>query len=300
MRLSRHRAALADAFRRLIHQPFGSLMTLAVLAIALALPAGLYLLLKNAGDLLSGWEEQAQISLFLRDQTTPDQARALQQQIRGLPGIRAVRYIDKAAALREFRQISGFGDALKALQDNPLPASLVVGVDPTYYRPDQIEHLVKTWSGDPRVEVAQYDLDWVVRLQAILHLVMRAVSLLAGFLAIGIMLIIGNTIRLSILSRHEEIAVAKLVGAGNGFIRLPFLYHGLVQGALAGLLAWGMIALGIALLQAPTMALASLYGEIFRLRYLPPDQGALLVAAGALLGMSGSWLSTQRHLRRIR
>ncbi|MEK8089775.1 permease-like cell division protein FtsX [Thermithiobacillus plumbiphilus] len=298
MRLMRHLRSLLDAFRRLIHQPFGSLMTLSVLAIALALPSGFYLLVKNAGHLFSAWEEQAQVSLFLRDWTTSDQARAMQADLRRRPGIREVRYIDKQAALAEFQQISGYAEALEALEGNPLPASLVVGIDPTYYRPDQIRNLVKTWSADPRVDLAQYDLNWVARLQALLDLVMRAVWLFAGLLALGVMLIIGNTIRLSILSRQEEIAISRLLGASNGFIRLPFIYHGLVQGALAGLLAWGMVAIGIALLQAPTTALANLYGEIFRLRYLPPEEGALLVAAGALLGLSGALLATQRHLRR--
>lgn len=299
MSLYRHWDALGSSLRHLATHPVGSLMTLSVLAIALALPAGLYVLLHNAGNLLSAWEEQAQVSLFLKDEVSTAEAQALRAEIARLPGIREVKYVDKEAARQEFKQLSGFGDALDALEDNPLPASLVVGIDPTHYHPQQIQALVQRWSEDPRVDTAQYDLDWVARLQAMLDLAERAVSILAVLLAVGVVLIVGNTIRLNIMNRREEIAVAKLVGASNSFVRLPFLYHGFIQGALAGALAWATVVIGIALLQDPTAHLANLYGAIFRLRYLSPEQGGALVLGGALLGWLGSALAAQRHLRAI-
>ena len=299
MTLEHHIEAAKSFFQNFAHQPMSNLLTLGILAITLALPGGLYSLLNNAGRILSGWEDQAQVSLYLKDTVSAETAQALKQKIAQEPGVRQVKYLDKLAAVEEFKKLSGFAAGLEALEENPLPASLIIAIDPTRYSPSQIESLAKSWANNPEVEIAKYDLAWVARLQSMLALAQRTVTLLAGLLAIGVILIIGNTIRIHILSRREEIKVSKLVGASNRFVRLPFLYHGLLQGVLAGACAWAIIALTMLALHNPSANLASLYNSDFQLRALSFSEGSLLVLGSAILGWLGSWLALTRHLKTV-
>ena len=288
--------AAKDSIGQLLRQPFASLMTVLALGITLSLPVGLYAMLGNVERLLGSWQDQAQVSLFLKDSTTAAQALALQRQLSATRGVVHVRYVDQAQALAEFKRHSGFGPALDALGENPLPASLVVNLDPVRYPPATLQGLVTQWGQNPLVAVAQSDLHWVSRLHALIALGQRAVLILAVLLGLGVVLVMGNTIRLHIVNRRDEIDVASLVGASRSFIRRPFLYQGLLQGALAGLLSWAIVAAAFLLLQKPIDTVAGLYGSRFTLYGLDPSQGLGLVAVAAALGWLGSLIAVSRHL----
>ena len=210
--------------------PLATLLTIAVIGITLALPGGLYLAVDNTRQLARGWEANGQVSLFLKQQMSDADAQKLAEKIRRLPDVKSVSFISRAQALAEFKRHSGFGEALNLLERNPLPAVLVV--QPAQLRPEALAKLTTELGGQAGVDIASLDLDWVRRLHAILEFARRAVAILAGLLGIAVLIIVGNTVRLAVLSRREEIEVTKLVGGTDAFIRRPFLYSGLLQGVL--------------------------------------------------------------------
>lgn len=285
-----------NALSALGRQPISTAMTVLALAIVIALPVGLFTVLTNMENLLGNWRNQAQISLFLHKDASPQAIQQLQKALAQSKGVVGVRYVSAAAALAEFQKHSGMVAAIQTLGENPLPASFVVQLDPLRYPPSALQQLIGHWAQDPAVATAQSDLHWVARLQAILALGRRAAIILAVLLALGAVLVMGNTIRLHIAQRRDEIDVASLVGATRSFIRRPFLYQGLLQGAVAGLVAWGIVVAAFSWLQVPVDRLAALYGTQFDLVALTPEQGAVLVIASALLGWLGSLLAVGRHL----
>lgn len=288
--------AAKNALNTLIRQPVATFMTVFALAIVLALPVGLFAALNNLQQLLGHWQDQAQISLFLHQEASAAQIQNLQTLLERGTGVVSVRYVGKAAALTEFEHTAGMRAAIQTLGENPLPASFVVELNPLAQSPAALQTLVAYWGRQPGVASAQSDLGWVARLQAILALGQRAVWILAGLLAVGVILVMGNTIRLHIAQRSDEIDVASLVGATRAFIRRPFLYQGLFQGAVAGVLAWMIVAVTVSVLQGPVERLAELYGTRFHLLGLSSGQGLVLIAASALLGWLGSRLAVGRHL----
>lgn len=295
----RHLQVFFYTLGELARAPFASLMGIAVIGITLALPSGLYLLIDNLQRVSAGWEGHSRISLFLKRDTDERTARVLAESIQRMPVVADVEYISPAQALAEFRRLSGFGDALDALSANPLPPVLVVQPGPGADTPDRLQTLLAELQRRPGVDLAQLDLEWVKRLHALLALARRAVLILASLLALGVVLIIGNTIRLAVLNRRDEIEVIKLVGGTDAFIRRPFLYSGVFHGVLGALFAWLLVSAALLLLAEPTAALATLYASTFRPH--GPDLwgvGALL-GGGALLGWIGSRIAVSRHLRAI-
>ncbi|MHB1203620.1 MAG: permease-like cell division protein FtsX [Acidithiobacillus sp.] len=285
-----------NALSALWRQPISTAMTILALAIVIALPVGLFTVLTNMENLLGSWRNQAQISLFLHQDASPQAINRLQHTLAKTEGVVGVRYVSADAALAEFQKHSGMVAAIRTLGENPLPASFVVQLDPLRYPPSALQQLIGHWAQDPAVATAQSDLHWVARLQAILALGQRAALILAVLLALGAVLVMGNTIRLHIAQRRDEIDVASLVGATRSFIRRPFLYQGLLQGAVAGLVAWGIVVAAFYWLQGPVDRVSALYGTQFSLVALTPEQGAVLVIASALLGWLGSLLAVGRHL----
>lgn len=290
------REAAQNALNTLLKQPLATLMTIFALAIVLALPVGLFAALNNLQQLLGQWRDQAQISLFLHQDATEQDIQQLQKQLQGSTGVVNVRYVGKEAALKTFEKNAGMTAAIKILGENPLPASFIVELNPLSESPAALQAQVQEWARQPGVASAQSDLHWVARLQAILALGKRAVWILAIMLAVGAILVMGNTIRLHIAQRRDEIDIASLVGATRAFIRRPFLYQGLIQGAIAGMLAWIIIAITIAILQEPVDRLATLYGTRFQLLGLTGLEGLILIIISAILGWLGSRLAVGQHL----
>jgi len=296
---SRHFWVASDSLGQLLRTPFATLMTAAVIAIALALPAGLYLLLTNVQAITSGWQDTAQISVFLKPGTKESTALRLQQQIKTWKNVTDVQYISPDQALTEFKTQSGFGDVLSSLNDNPLPPVLILYPRVGFDKPQILEQLARQAREQTLVDHVQLDMEWVRRLAAIIDLGQRGILLLGAVLGIAILLIIGNTIRLTIFNRRQEIVVTKLIGATNTFIRQPFLYTGIWYGLLGAVLAWALLTLLTQLLSGPVQALAQLYQSQFTLGGLGVWQSALLIFTGVSLGFIGSWLAASRHLQAI-
>lgn len=295
-----HIQAFLFSLGETVRNPLGSLLTAAVIGISLALPAAFYITLANVRQVAGGWDATTRISLFLKMDVDADAARALAQKLWARPDVSAVKFISRKQALAEYKRMSGFASALDALDTNPLPALLLV--EP---RLDGVsagtagENLLNDLRKLPQVDTAQFDRQWVQRLFAILEIIQRAVFILAGLLAAAVLLVVGNTIRLAIFHRRTEIEVNKLFGATNAFIQRPFLYNGLIQGVAGALLAWVLVDGAVFLLSGPVARLAHLYLSSFALSGLGLRDGLILVAAGGFLGLAGSWLAVQRHLREI-
>lgn len=295
----RHLQTMLGALGRMTRHPFASLMTVAVIGIALALPAALHLLVVNGKALAGNFETVADVTVYLALPTERPRVDALVDELRDWPEIASIRTIYADAALAEFAELSGFGVALEALPDNPLPHTLVITPGSGYTGPDALANLAEALGRVPDADLVQIDTDWIERFHAILELVRRAVGLSATLLALAVVLIVGNTIRLDIENRRSEIEVTKLVGASDAFVRRPFLYSGLWYGLGGGLLASLLVIVGLLLLRAPVAQLAGLYGSGFSLVGPGFDGLGALVGGGAALGWLGSWTATTRHLRRI-
>ena len=297
--LLRHLQVFFYSLGVLSRSPFATLMTAAVIGIALALPSGLHVVLKNAQQLSGGWDGAAQISLFLNRSVEDDEAEKLATQIQKLPEVAGVTYISRRQALLEFQRLSGFGDALQALKDNPLPSVLVIRPASEASTPETTEALLQRLGAYPAVDLAQLDMQWVKRLYVIMELIRRGVVVLAILLAVAVLLVVGNTIRLAIQNRRDEIVVMKLIGGTDGFIRRPFLYTGFWYGLFGGLIAWVLVNLSLSILSDPVERLAGLYQSRFELSGLDLTSAIMLLGTSILLGLAGSWLAVGRHLRDI-
>jgi cell division transport system permease protein len=294
-----HLWVLVSSLGQLWRTPFSTFMTAAVIGIALALPAGLHVLLQNVQQLSTGWEGTAQVSLFLKQDVTEKRAQALADKLRHWEGVAEVRYISRAQALAEFRELSGFGEALDSLDQNPLPAVLVIRPEAAQAEPARMELLLGRLRQLDAVDLAQLDMEWVRRLDAIIDVGKRGVLVLASLLALAILLVVGNTIRLTIFNRRQEIVVTKLIGATNAFIRRPFLYTGLWYGLMGAVIAWLLVGSLLGLLSGPVSRLSLLYNSGFTLGGLDLATTTSLLACGILLGLAGSWLAVGRHLQDI-
>ncbi len=296
--LARHAETCTAALGRLAGQPLSTTLTILVIAITLALPAGLHIAVKNAARLSGGWESAVDFSVYLVDGTSADEARNLAAIIESRADVESVAFIDAGEALAEFKANSGFGEALDALEVNPLPHTLVV-------RPSVagnaalIELLREELENLPETDLVQLDTAWVKRFNAVLDLVRRVIGIAAIMLGAAVIIVIGNTIRLDIQNRREEIVVTKLIGASAGFIRRPFLYAGLWYGIGGGLVALAVVTVSLWLTEDAVARLAGLYSSGFRLAGLDWKESLALVGVGALLGLFGSWFAAARHMRRI-
>jgi cell division transport system permease protein len=297
--LERHAQTLVGSLGRQARQPFAALLTVAVIGIALALPAALHLVVANARTLTAGLEETVQLSVYLRLQTNAEQARKVARTIKARDEVEEAVLVSPDEGLAEFRTLSGIGEALQALTDNPLPWVVKVRPAAAHDSAASIESLAALLRKLPEVELVEADTAWVRRLDAVLDALRQLVLLAGTVLAAGVLAIVGNTIRLDINGRRAEIEVTKLVGGSNSFVRRPFLYSGFWQGLGGGLLAVGLIAIGLALLEAPIARVATAYGVTFTLQGLAPREWLAVVGGGAGLGLLGAWLAAAYHLRRI-
>jgi cell division transport system permease protein len=292
-----HRDNCVGALKRLAAQPFASGLTILVIATALALPAGLRVAVNNADAVSQSWAGAADFTVYLEMDATEETARRTARKIEERADVAGVTVIDRDAALAEFRAQSGFGEALDALDANPLPHTLVVR--PASGIAADVEALAKAVGELPETELVQVDTAWVTRLRAILALAGRLVDFATVLLGLAVAIVVGNTIRLEINARSVEIEVTKLVGGTDAFIRRPFLYLGLSYGFGGALVAWLVVEAGLLLLGPPVRAVAALYGSSFSLAGLSPSESAILLGGGALLGWAGAGLAAARHLRAI-
>mgnify|MGYP000057755379 CR=1 FL=1 len=297
--LDQHRRSALRSIHDLLRNPTAALMTLLVIGITLALPASLLSLLQVSNSVAGNQPHVPSLSMFLKPGIIDEKALTLASTLEQKREIERVELLTSADAMQEFRAYSGFGSALDALQENPLPNVLLVHLAADTDR-IALENLVGELRALPVTDIIDYDQGWIERLQAIAEALRRAIQAIGIGLALAVMLIIGNTIRLEILNRKEEIEVTRLVGGSNAFIRRPFLYTGLVYGLFGALLAWLFVALLLLIVSGPLGRLAELYDAQISIALFGAQALVLLVPVGVILGLAGAWLAVSRHLAAIR
>ncbi|GHE22375.1 permease-like cell division protein FtsX [Halomonas urumqiensis] len=293
-----HRLMCQDSAWRLFRAPVGSLLTMLAIAIALVLPAALWLTLDSAQLLDAELEESATLTVYLAAQVEEAQAVRIDEALAAHEGVANTRLITAAEGMAEFQQALGLTDALGSLDTNPLPASIVV--TPREPEPQAMRVLGESLEQVNGVDEVRLDLAWVERLRHLGELGRRVALALGVLFGGGVLLVVGNTIRLAVESRRQEIEVVTLIGATHAFVRRPFLYSGAWYGLGGGLIAWGLLALGGEWLAAPVATLAASYGASFSLPHLGPGGSAILVGCSILLGWLGAWIAVSRHLASIR
>jgi len=281
----------------MLENPLASLMTWLVIGIALALPGILYVMLNNIADVSADWGGKPRVSLYLQKEVTKDAGDALAKEIRVSTSVDEVRFVSSEAALKDFQQRSGFGDVLNSLDRNPLPH--VIEVVLVSSEPMALTGLMTVWESDNRIAKVSVDLAWLERLFALLQFGERLVWSLSLVLALGVVLIMGNTIRLAIENRRQEIEVIKLFGATDSFVRRPFLYLGFWYGFGGATIAMILLQSSLVFLAEPVELLAQSYRDDFALQ--GPGAGGVLflLLMGSLLGISGALVAVSRHLRLI-
>ena len=294
-----HAHVFLSSLGRLCRAPISTAMTVIVIAIALALPAVFYVLVDNARQVSDKIVVTNQFSLFMRPGVTDDEAANLANRLLQRPEIASVDFISKQAALDEFREYSGFAGALDILEFNPLPAVIQLQPDEFVVSPEALPVLIRELEHLPQTGFVQFDLDWVKRLQAIMDIARIGVLMLSVLLSIAVIFIISNTIRLELRSRSDEVVVAKLLGATNGFVGRPFLYSGFWYGLFGGLLAWGVVLTVLLVISEPVRKLSLLYQSNYQLVSLGLERTIALLVISALLGVMGAWVVLVHQLFRM-
>lgn len=295
-----HKTTARITIDKMLLEPLQTLMTVLVIAIALTLPAGLLVAVENIQQLGDSFDNSTQITVFIDRAAKPRAVEHLKQSLEGIKGVASVSYISPQQALDEFKAFSGFGAALKHLDENPLPPVFLVNPKATGQAGlDQVTALIAEIRKLSLVADVLLDMQWLQRLNSILDISRKIVLALSIALGVGVLLVVGNTIRLSIESRRDEIVVVKLVGGTNGYVRRPFLYTGLLYGLLGAVVAWLLLQFCLWWLSGSIENLVSLYQSHFKLTGLGFSGFFWLLAVGASLGLGGAWIAVGKHLRGI-
>ena len=297
--VSQHFQQIFSSFTTLWKTPFSTLMTIFVLGLALSLPSVFHVLYKNAERVASQWDGASEISLFLNKDITEPNVQVLINKLALYTDIDSVTYISSHQALKEFKEMSSFSTALDHLEENPLPAVLVVVPVKEAMTSAGSKLLVAKLQREKGIDLVRVDLDWIEKLQAIFTLLVDIVIAIAALLLISVLLIVSNTIRLNILNHRDEIEVLKLVGATNSFIQRPYLYAGAWYGLLGGIIAW-LLTLGmVTWLQSGLMSLMGLYQLQFEVSLLNLEEVAILLMLATALGFIASYISVKQYLVKI-
>ena len=294
-----HRISFFSSAGRLLSTPIQTLMTSLVVAIALALPATLYIALNNVQQLGDSWDANPKISAYLNPQAKDQAIQDFIRKLKQFNEINDVEYLSADQALIEFQTRSGFGETLSELDENPLPPTLIISPTAAASDPDILKILGDRLLKETLIDDVSLDMEWVRRLREIMILGKKIVVALAALLGLGVLLAIGNTIRLAIENRKEEIVVTKLVGGTDGFVRRPFMYSGAWYGFFGGVLACVIVALGYFSINQSVQRLADLYQSGFKLQALGLEGNLILLGVATLLGLLGSCLAVSRHLSQI-
>lgn len=295
--LLQHLAVLRTVLLRMFASPLAGLLNILVIGIALSLPAGMYTLLQNAQGLVAQLSGTPQISLFLAMDAKADDIDHLRKLLAQHPSIARAEFVTRAEALEQLKKNTGLADVIGGLKQNPLPDAFIVY--PRQSDAQALDGLRNELAKLHRVEQAQLDSAWAYKLEALLKFGRVAVLILASLLSLALIAVTFNTIRLQILTQRDEIEVARLIGATDGFIRRPFLYFGVVQGLLGGIAAWLIITASLLLLNRQLAELTQLYASQFALHPLSTGDSLSLLLFSVYLCWLGAWLSVARHLSRI-
>jgi len=295
--LLHHLQSMMFSLGKIYQAPATTIMTVAVIGITLSLPGGFYLFLKNIDAMSGDFRSSSQISLYLDLGLDEKRARAVEKDIAAMTQVDSTRFISREQSLEEFRRDSGFGNSIDTLSSNPLPHTIIV--EPVETDTFTVRNLLNSLQAMPEVEIAKLDTEWLERLYTIVEIARRAVIIVTTLFACAVLLIIGNTIRLDIQNRYQEIIVTKLIGATDAFIRRPFLYGGIWYGLLGGIISWLIVELGYLAISGPLDRLNLLYQSEMSLITFSFTDFVILIASSTLLGLAGSWIAVARHLNQI-
>ena len=294
--LAHHMASFADALRRFWRTPFASLFTALAIGVAVTLPVGMYLTLKNISHLAGDLPARPEISVFLAKASSQAERDALEKKLESHPAIAQHRFVSMEAALERLNA-QGLNDITAGLNENPLPDAWIIV--PRTGNPQQMESLRKELSGLTGVESVHADSIWAERLQALLGIGRHLVLLLSALFGLALIAIASNAIRSQVLTRREEIEVSRLIGATDRYIRRPFLYIGALQGASGAVAALLILALLGMALDGPVSRLADLYGSPFRLSPLDVGETGVVFMSPILFSWLGAWIALSRALRKF-
>lgn len=298
--LNIHAHALFSSLGRLMQTPMTILMTIGVMAIAIALAAGFYLLVENAKQATDQLEATNQLSLFLKSELNDQDGERLLQTIKLNPDVKTVKLIRKQDAFEEFKTYSGFGEALNLLDENPLPTVIQVLPKNSLNDTQAIDNLIMSLSEFSQIDFVKLDMQWIKRLQSIMSVLQRSVFVISIMLSFAVLFIIGNTIRLELQNRKDEVIVSKLVGATHTFIQRPFLYTGFWLGFLAGILALLIVFFTLLSLQTPIEQVFSQYHSSLELKYLSSYETLIFLSISSALGVFGGWAVVCQQLQTIK
>lgn len=298
----RHSYSFFSSLGVLLKHKSGTLMTVLVLGIAMFLPLGLYTTLTNLEGMNLRQDEWSAITVFFKSGTTQKEVNRVAAELDERLNPEAVVIISPAKGMADFRDASGFGESLDMLEENPLPWVMQVSPQsgPTEKVEAHIGELIGYLQSVDSIEVTQFDYKWLQRLGRMMELGQAAVTVLMLLFGLAVVVVVANTIRLDVASHAEEIEILALVGAGNAFVRQPFLYTGLWYGLMGGLLAVLLLSLTMLYLGGPLGLLLETYGTVFSLRGLGFNNTLWVLTGGSLLGWLGAWVSVQRYLRRLK
>ena len=285
------------AVNELLRTPISSIITIFVIGMAIALPLGFFIFLKNIQAVDNNWDTSAPtISLYLKSNATQTQINALMQTLKDNKSIQKINYISPEEGLAAFEKNSPFTEVIKLFQNNPIPGVITLLPIKQAQNPEAINALYLTLKQLPTVDIAQLDMHWVTRLYDVIEIgkkIAKALSLLFGF---SVILIIAHTLRSSLANHLNEIQVLRLIGATRAYIRRPLLYRGILYGLLGGAVAWGLTNLLMMQLQPPITQLAETYHSIFQLQHISFFQGLGLLSLSGTLGFVSAWLITTQFL----
>jgi len=298
--LRRHLQVLFATLGAMRSTPLASFNTVVIIAITLLLPCLLYVVIKSAQALSGDWQGRPQVSIFLQSQVSEKESQLIFEELRLHPAIELAELVTPKQALEEFRSLSGLGSELEFLGKNPLPASIVVMPDSTNAHSDRLLELKDELSNIDGIDSIRLDLDWTDRFNAILRTLTRVGGLLSILLAVALILIVGNTIKLLILNRRQEIEITRLVGGNDAFVRRPFLYYGMLYGLFGALLTLLLLVGAANLIAEPMAELMALYQESSILYKLQAADIGVIILIGGAIGWLAARLSVAQHLAQIK
>jgi len=296
--LNQHKQALSQVLSRMRLNLIATLMMCCVMGVTLCLPGILYVIVDNLNRLAGIVQNEPQISLFLKLDASAETITELDKQLKAQAGIKSYRFVGKDQAWQQLQLNAGTAGVANSLEKNPLPDAYFItpkAIDPASI--DRLQNEMQQWPG---VELAQADANWIKRLDALLMLGKKAILVLVAILGFALIAIIGNTIRLQILTQREEIEVSKLIGATDRFIRRPFLYAGALYGLGGGLAAWIILFAVIQLFNLSIADIAELYASDFSLMLPPAIVNVAMVLSAVGLGWIGSYITVGRSLARLK
>lgn len=294
--LRSHNRAFIYSLKQYYRHLYGNILIAMVIGFCIALPSSLYLILENAQQITSDWDDTLNINAFLKHGTDDTTAIDIIHRLLKNPNIKTAELITQEKALLEYKELSGFAEIIDLLDENPLPSVIII--TPTIDI-DKDHSVIDFIQAQPEIELLQHDQQWLERLRSIITIIHRCTIIFCILTAIGVLLIVGNTIHMAIHVHRQEIEIIRIFGATNQFVQRPFLYSGLWYGLSGGISAWCLIIAIFSFLEQPINQLSAAYTGKFSLTGLSIETNLIIFSCSTLLGLIGSWISVKYHLRNL-